>query len=91
MTYFQNCVELLVLAETKLDESHPSSEFYMEGYRKPFRKDKTRHSGGLLIYVNEDIPSRELNHHTCPNDIQHIVILKSKKTKMACYRHLPSS
>ena len=82
MTYFQNCVDLLVLAETTLDESHPSSEFYMDDYRKPFRRDKTRYSGGLLIYVNEDIPSRELNHHTCPNDIQHIVIeLNLRKQK----------
>ena len=71
-TNFQNYLNLLVLAETKLDQTHPTAEIFIEGYRKSFKKSK--HSGGLLLYVGEEISSRELTRQTCPNDIQNIVI-----------------
>ena len=92
-TYFQNYLDLLVLAETKLDQIHPTAEIFIEGYRKPFRKDKSKHSGGLLLYVSEEIPSRELTRHTCPNDIQNIVIelnLRKQKWLVIAIYHPPS-
>ena len=92
-TYFQNYLDLLVLAETKLDQTHPTAEIFIEGYRKPFRKDKSKHSGGLLLYVSEEIPSRELTRHTCPNDIQNIVIelnLRKQKWLVIAIYHPPS-
>ena len=90
-TYFQNYLDLLVLAETKLDQTHPTAEIFIKGYRKPFRKDKSKHSGGLLLYLSEEIPSRELTGHTCPDDIQNIVRIKCEKTKMVNHCYLSSS
>ena len=76
-----NNVDLVCIAETKLDESFPESQFVCAGFKKPYRFDVTDKSGGLLLYVNESIPSRILPHNL-PPDIQCIPIeLNLRKQK----------
>ena len=53
-----------MLAETKIDDSFLSSQFHIEGYHPPFRKDRTICGGGLLLYVRSDIPCRQLGCST---------------------------
>ena len=75
-------VDILAIAETKLDESFPVSQFLIEGFKKPYRLDKTRNSGGLLVYVRSHLPSRELKDFPCPETLQAIPIeltLKDRK------------
>ena len=31
----------------------------MEGYSTPFRLDRNDHGGGIMIYIRDDIPSKE--------------------------------
>ena len=50
-------LDILLLTETKIDESFSKDEFYIEGYTS-FRLDRNIHGGGVLIYVREDIPCR---------------------------------
>jgi len=38
----------------------------------PLRLDRNRHGGGILIYIREDIPSKELTKHTFNDDIEGI-------------------
>ena len=45
-------------SETKLDDTFPASQFLMQGYSTPFRKDWTSKGGGILLYVREDIPCK---------------------------------
>ena len=64
-------VDILVLCETKLNQSHTTSQFFIDGFREPFRKDRDANSGGgLLIYVRDDIPCKILKKHTFDNDIE---------------------
>ena len=49
-------IDILVLTETKIDNSFPSAQFRIEGFSMPFRLDRNRFGGGVLIYVREDIP-----------------------------------
>ena len=44
-------VDVLVIAETKLDESFPTNQFLMESFKTPYRLDINSRSGGLLVYV----------------------------------------
>ena len=49
---------------------------------KPYRLDVNCNSGGLLTYINENIPSRELKSYSTASDIQAIVIeLNIRKAK----------
>ena len=76
-------VDVLCIAESKLDESLPESQFLLPGFHKPYRLDKTASSGGLLVYVRRSIASSLMNLHHLPTDIQLIPIelnlLKKKK------------
>ena len=58
-----NRLDVLVLVETKLDDSFPEQQFKIEGYKKPYRYDRNFNGGGVLIYVRKDIPSIQLKKH----------------------------
>ena len=47
-------VDILVVCEIKLDETFPSSQFHMAGFSLPYRLDRNRNSGGVMIFVKED-------------------------------------
>ena len=85
-------IDYLAIAETKLDSSFPSNQFIIPGLRKPYRLDVSGSSGGLLVYVNNDIPSRVLKAYELPHDIQAIPIelnlRKSKWLITVSYTHL---
>lgn len=76
-------VDFLCIAETKIDKSFPDPQFYLEGFHKPFRLDKTGTSGGLLCYVRSDIPRRKAKCAIqLPSDIQLIPVeLNLRKEK----------
>ena len=63
-------VDFLVVAESKLDSSFPDRQFVINGYKKPFRLDIHAKSGGLLVYVNENIPSRILSQFIFEKNMQ---------------------
>ena len=67
-------LDIIMISETKIDESFPESQFTMEGYSKPFRRHRNSHGGGLLIYISDDIPCKEIRTHKLPDDIEGIFI-----------------
>ena len=83
-------IDILCIAETKLDPSFPESQFHMPGYTIPYRLDKSGNSGGLLVYVKETIPSKLLVEFSLPNKIQAIPVeinfRKSKWLLLSIYR-----
>ena len=50
-----------MVPETKIDSSFPSAQFHLEDYTTPYRLDRNVNSGGILLYIREDIPSKLLN------------------------------
>ena len=56
-----NNIDILVISETKLDPSFPPGQFYIDGYMSPIRADRNRYGGGLLIYIKEGIPAKEVS------------------------------
>ena len=78
----KNEVDILVITETKLDSSFPDSQFKIDGFRQPYRLDRNKHGGGVMILVNEDIPSKLVSKHTLPDDMENMFIeIKLRKTK----------
>ena len=49
-------VDVLITVETKIDNTFTTSQFVIEGFIKPFRYDRDRHGGGILVYVRERTP-----------------------------------
>ena len=54
-------VNIMVISETKLDESFPNDQFKIPGYALPFRLDCNQFGGGIMVFVREDILSRVLS------------------------------
>ena len=53
--------DYFVFAETKLDESFPSSQFQIENYELRTRKDRNKHGGGLIEYVRKGVVCKQFN------------------------------
>ena len=72
----------ITITETKLDKTIPFSQFHIDGYSKPYRLDKNRNEGSIIIYVREDIPNSMLTKHNFPDDIEVLFIeLNFRKSK----------
>ena len=76
-----------MISETKVDESFPNQQFKMNGY-KMFRKDRDRFGGGLMFYVNEQIPSKVLSLESIPMDISSPLKIKGGCVLVYIDRHL---
>ena len=63
-------IDVLVVIEIKLDDSFPSAQFFIQGFSAPYRLDRNKRGGGILIYVREDISSKQLTRHTFKHDIE---------------------
>ena len=58
---FKNNVDILMISETKLDDSFPTAQFLLHGLSAPYRLGRNSKGGEILLYVREYIPSRLLN------------------------------
>ena len=63
-----------LLLSHKIDCSFLSSEFYVDGYSKPFRCDRNKNGGGVIIFIREDIPCKALNKHIFPTNMEGLFI-----------------
>ena len=67
-------VDVLVIAETKIDSSFPTSQFLIDGFKSPYRLDISGNSGGVLVYVRDSLLSKYVNLVDTPPDIQVVPI-----------------
>ena len=72
-------VDLLILSETKIDDSFPKGQFLIKGFDDPFRIDRNVNGGGILFYVREDIPAKLLSVETLPTESFYVQINLPKK------------
>ena len=85
-----NNLDILAIQETKLDASFPVQQFALAGYSEPYRIDRNRDGGGVLIYVRDDIPSKLLSKHNFTKNVEglflEVNLRKSKLLFFAGYR-----
>ena len=75
-------IDIICISETKLDDSFPASNFLIPGYSSPFRLDVSSTSGGILVFIKENIPSKLLTKLTIPSNLQILPIeVNLRKTK----------
>ena len=77
-----NKIDVLLISETKLDNTFPLNQFILEGFTPPYSLDRTTHGGGLMLFVREDIPSKLLPNIDPSGNIENILVninLRSKE------------
>ena len=55
-------IDMLMVSEKKLDDSFPEGQFLIDGFHSPFRFDRSKNGGRIMLYVPEDIPAKLLSH-----------------------------
>ena len=74
-------VDILMISETKLDNTYPVGQFLIEGYSEPIRLDRNCHGGGLIFYMRSDLPCKEIKCQL-PSDVEAIFLeLTIRKSK----------
>ena len=58
-----NYVDVLVITETKHDDIFLTYQFLVNGFFVPYRSDRNRNKGGIMVFIRNDIPSRVLTKH----------------------------
>ena len=77
-----NYVDVLVITETKFDDTFLTSQFLVTGFSISYRLDRNRNGGGIMIFIRDDIPSKMLTKHVFPDVIEGLFIeLNFRKAK----------
>ena len=75
-------VNVLVITETKLDDTCLTSQFLVTEFSVLYRLDQNRNGGGIVIFIRDDIPSRVLTKHVFLGNIEGLFIeLNFRKAK----------
>ena len=80
-------IDILMISETKIDESFPLSQFMIDEFSMPYRRDREANGGGILVYFRNNITAKLLNFENLPSDIDAIFTemnIKSKKWLLCC-------
>ena len=83
----QDNIDFLLVSETKLDDTFPIGQFYIHGFATPYRFDRTLHSGGILLYITEDISSKILKFQPVQNNFESFfaeINVRKKKWLLSC-------
>ena len=75
----KDSIDILMVSETKLDDSFPEVKFLIEGFNLPFRFDLNINRGGIMLCVPEDIPTKLLSHDFPGVEIYFVEINHHKK------------
>ena len=81
-------VDVLMISETKLDESFPSMQFSIDGYNI-FRSDRNAKGGGILMYVRDDIPCKLIPMRNSTIEGFFIELKLRKKKWLLCCSYNP--
>ena len=86
ITLVKGHFDLLMINETKIHDSFPSSQFKMDGYTV-YRLDRNDKGGGIILFARENLITKYLNRHSFPNDLEAFFIelnLRKKKWLICC-------
>ena len=81
-------IDVLLISETKIDSSFPSTQFDLEGYAIPYILDRNANGDVILLYIREDIPSKLLNTDSSI-EIFFVEIRLRKKKWLLCSSYKP--
>ena len=56
----ENNTGILLMSETKLDDSFPSGQFKTCGFKMPYRYARNSMGGGLLLYIRDNSSTKHL-------------------------------
>ena len=86
-------IDILVVTETKLDETFLEPLFLMDGFSKRYRLGRNKNGRRVIIFIRDTISSKILEKHIYSNDVESIFAeLNFRKCKwLLCGTYHPPS
>ena len=81
----QDNIDILLVSETKLDDTFPVGQFYIDGYATTYRFDRISRGGRILLYIREDIPSKILKFEPVQNNLEGFFVDQLEEEKVAFF------
>ena len=83
---FDQLANVLMISESKIDDSFPDSQFFLDGYSTPYRLDRKRNGGGIMLFVRNHIPSKMISIEKLPIESFSIKSnLRKRRWLINCY------
>ena len=74
-----------MISETKGDNSFPDGEFSLDGFGTPFRLDRNRNGGGIMLFIRNDIPAKVVFTDSRPRERFYVELnFRKKKWLLIC-------
>ena len=73
----ENKIDIQIITEIKVGSSFSGPQFMIEELSMPFRFDRNRSGGGVIVCVPDDFPSKQSNKHKVSDDIESDFIEKN--------------
>ena len=51
-------IDILIISETKVDDSFPDGQFFLDDFRTPFGLDRNRNGEGIMLFIRNEIPAK---------------------------------
>ena len=67
-------IDILMISETKVDDSFPDSQFSLDGFGTPFCLDQSRSGGGIMLFIRNDIPAKVVSTDDRPIECFYVVL-----------------
>ena len=61
-------IDILMISETKIDNTFPHGQLFIEGFSTPYGLDHDSNGCGILLYVREDINSNLIAIESKPTE-----------------------
>ena len=62
-------IDILMISETKVDNSFPDSEFLLDDFGTPFRLDRNRNGGDIMLFIRNDVPAKVISTDDRPIEV----------------------
>ena len=67
---FHGVIDILMIRETKIDDSFPTEQFITEGYSTIYRLYRNDRVGGIMLTVKDNLLTSRLDKYCFPNKIE---------------------
>ena len=78
-------IDILMISESKLDDSFLDSQFLIEGFGKSFRLDRNRNGRGIMLFIQSDIFAKVISTNKNPFESFYVKLnFRKKKWLLNC-------
>ena len=74
-------LDVLLLSETKIDETFPSDQFLNPGFSKSIRLDRNSRDGGIRLLIRNNIPFKLIKNELVSSNTEAIFVEISLRKK----------